>query len=61
MIFKIRESLNHIDLPLFMIHKINVIIFTQFLALNCLSKLIIMLNHDVFLMLLLFRIVNRGK
>ena len=58
MIFRIRESLNQIHLPLFMIHKVNVIIFRQFLALNCLSKFILWLNHDVFLISLFFNIVS---
>ena len=58
MIFRIRESLNHIHLPLFMIHKVNVIIFIQFLGFYCLFKLIKWLNHDVFLISLLFRIVS---
>ena len=49
MIFRIRESLNHIHLPLFMIHKVNVIIFIKFPGFYCLSKLIILLKHDVFL------------
>ena len=58
MIFRIRESLNHIHLPLFMINEVNVSLFRQFLGFYCLSKLIIWLNHDVFLMSLLFRIVS---
>ena len=58
MIFSIVSSLNHIYLPLFMIHKVNVILFRQFLGFYCLSKLIIWLNHDVFLISLLFRIVS---
>ena len=58
MIFRIRESLNHIHLPLFMIHMVNEIIFRQFVALNCLSKLIKWLKYDVFLISLLFRIVS---
>ena len=51
-------SLNHIDLPLFMINKVNVTLLRQFLGLYCLSKLIIRLTHDVFLISLLFRIVS---
>ena len=56
--FSIVSILNHIYLPLFMIHKVNVILFRQFLGLYCLSKLIIWLNHDVFLISILFRIVS---
>ena len=44
-------------LPLFMNNKVNVTILRQFLALYCLSKLIIRLTHDVFLISFLFRFV----
>ena len=40
-----------------MINKVNVTLLRQFLCFNCLSKLIIRLTHDVFLISLLFRIV----
>ena len=56
LLLRILSSLNHIHLPLFMIHKVNVILFRQFLGFLCLSKLIIWLNHDVFLISLIFRI-----
>ena len=52
---------NQFHLPLFMINKVNVTLFTllrQFLGLYCLSKLIIWLTHDVFLSSLLFWIVS---
>ena len=58
LLFRIVFSLNVIDLSLFMMHKVNVILFSQFLGFHCLSKLVTMLNHDVFLMSLLFRIVS---
>ena len=58
LVFRIVSSLNHIHLPLFMIHKVNVIIFRHFLGFYILSKLIIWLNHDVFLISLLFTIVS---
>ena len=58
-LFRILSSLNHIDLPLFMIYKVNVTLLRQFLGLYCLSKIIIRLTHDVFLISLLFRIVSR--
>ena len=58
LLFRIVSSLNHVDLPLFMINKGNVTLFRQFLCFYCLSKVIIWLNHDVFLMSLLFRIVS---
>ena len=40
-----------------MINTVNVALLRQFLGLYCLSKLIIMLIHDFFLISLLFRIV----
>ena len=40
-----------------MINKVNATLLRQFLCFNCLSKLIIRLTHDVFLISLLFRIV----
>ena len=42
-----------------MINKVNVTLLRQFLGLYCLSKLIIRLSHDVFLISLLFKIVSR--
>ena len=50
--------MNHIDLPLFMIYKVNITLLRQFLGLYCLSKLITRLTHDVFLISLLFSIVS---
>ena len=41
-----------------MINKVNVTLLRQFLGLYCLSKLIISLTHDVFLISLLFRIIS---
>ena len=41
-----------------MINKVNVTLLRQFLCFYCLSKLIIRLTHDVFLISLLFRIVS---
>ena len=41
-----------------MINKVTVTLLRQFLGLYCLSKLIIRLTHDVFLISLLFRIVS---
>ena len=58
LLFRIVSSLNHIDLSLFMIYKANVTLLRQFLGLYCLSKLIIRLTHDVFLISLLFRIFS---
>ena len=58
LLFRIVSSLNHFQLPLFMLSKVNVSLLTLFLSLYCLSKLIIWLNHDAFLISLLFRIVS---
>ena len=58
LVFRIVSSLNHIDSPLFMITKVNVTLLRQFLGLYCLSKLIIRLSYDVFLISLLFKIVS---
>ena len=49
LLFRIVSSLNHIDLPLFMINKVNVTLFRQFLRFYSLFKCIILLNLDVFL------------
>ena len=58
LLFMIVSSLNQFHVPLFMINKVNVALFRQFLCLYCLSRLIIRLSHDVFLISLLFRIVS---
>ena len=58
LLFRIVCSLNHIDLPLFMIYKVNVTLLREFLGLYCPSKLIIRLTHYVFLISLLFRIIS---
>ena len=55
LLFRNFSSLNHIDLPLFMINKVNVTLLRQFLGLYCPSKLIIRLPHDVCFISLLFR------
>ena len=58
LLFRIVSSQNQYHIPLFMINKVNVTLIRQFLGLYCLSKLIIRLTHDVFLISLLFRIVS---
>ena len=57
LLVRIVSNLNLIDLPLFMNYKVNVTLLRQFLGLYCLSKLIIRLTDDVFLISLLVRIV----
>ena len=49
LLFRYFSSINHNDLPLFMINKVNVTLSRQFLGLHCLSKLIIRLAHNVFI------------
>ena len=58
LLFRIVSIQNHFHLPLFMINNVNVTLLRQFLGLYCLSKLIIRLTHDIFLISLLFRIVS---
>ena len=57
-LFRIVSSLNHFQLPLFMLSKVNETILRQFLGFYCLSKLRIWLNHDALFMSILFRIVS---
>ena len=58
LLFRIVSSQNQFHLPMFMINKVNVTLLRQFLRLYYLSKLIIRLSYDVFLISLLFRIVS---
>ena len=57
-LFRIVSSLNHFQLPLFVLSKVNEIILRQFLGLYSLLMLRIWLNHDGFFMSILFRIVS---
>ena len=57
-LFRIVLSLNHFQLPQFILSKVNVSFLTMFLTLYCLSKLIIWLNHDAFFISFLFRIIS---
>ena len=58
LLLRIVSSLNQCYLPLNMINKVNFTLLRQFLGLYCLSKLIIWLNQDVYLISLLCRIVS---
>ena len=58
LLFRIVSSQNQFHSPMFMINKVNVTLLRQFLRLYCLSKFIIWLSYDVFLISLLFRIVS---
>ena len=57
LLFRFVSSLNQFHVPMFIINKVNVALLRHFLGLYCLSRLIIRISHDVFLILLLFRIV----
>ena len=59
LLFRIVSSLKQFHLFVFMINKVNVTLFRQFLGLYCPSKLILRLTHNVCLISLLFRIVCR--
>ena len=43
-LFRILDSLNHIQLPLFMLIKLNIALLRQFLRFHCLTKTVICLN-----------------
>ena len=57
-LFRFVSSLNHFQLPLFMLSKVNETMLRQFLGFYCLSKLRILLIHDGFFMSILFRFVS---
>ena len=59
LLFRIVCNENQFRLSLFMINKVNVTLFIQFLGLYCLSQLIIRLTHDIFLISFLFMFVMR--
>ena len=58
LLIRIVSSLNHFQLPLFMLSKENVTFLRWFLGLYSLSKLRILLNQDAFFMSILFMIVS---
>ena len=55
------SSLNHFQLPLFMLGNVNNTQLRKFLDFHCLLQLRICLNHDAFFMSILFRIVSSLK
>ena len=57
-LFRIVSSLNHFQLPLFMLSNVNNTQLRKFLGFYCLSKLRIWLNQDSFFMSIFFRIVS---
>ena len=46
LLFRILHCLNHNQLPLFMLSKVNIAILRPFLCFHCRAKLIIRLNHE---------------
>ena len=59
LLFRVLHSLSHIQLPLFMLSKVNIAKLRSFLCFHCLTKLIIIfLNHEVVFISLLFRILH---
>ena len=58
LLIRILHSLNHIQLPLFMLSEVNIGILRPFLCFRCLTKLIICFNHIVIIISLLFRIFH---
>ena len=46
LLFRILHCLNHIQLTLFMLSKVNIAILRPFLCFHCRTKLIIHLNHE---------------
>ena len=57
-LFRIVSSLNHFQLPHFMLSIVNNTQLRKFLGFYCLSKLRIWLNRDDFFLSILFRIVS---
>ena len=57
-LFRILDSMNHIQLPLFMLSKVSIAILRRFLCFHCLIKLVICLNHYVIVISILFKILE---
>ena len=58
LLLRIVSSLNKFHIPLFLINKANVALLRHVLDLYCLSRLIIRLSHEVFLISFIFKIVS---
>ena len=58
MLFRILDSLNHIQLPLFMLITLCIALLTWFLCFHCLTMLIMCLNAKVIFILILSRILQ---
>ena len=55
-LFRIRNSLNHIQLLLFMVIPLSIALLRRFLCFHCLTMLIMCLNSKVIFISILFRI-----
>ena len=58
LLFRFLHSLNHIQLPLLMLSKVDIAILRPFLCFHFVTKLIIRLNDEVLFISLLFRFLN---
>ena len=59
LLFRILQCLNRIQLPLFMLSKVNIAILRPFLCFPCQTKLIIRLNdEDIFILLRFLHSLN---
>ena len=57
-LFRILDSLNHIQLPLFMLITLSIALLRRFLCFHCLNKLVICLNPYFIFISILFRILQ---
>ena len=55
LLFRIFHSLNHIQLLLFMLSKVDIALLRRFLFFRCLTKLVIRFNDELIFISLLFR------
>ena len=58
LLFRILQSLNHIQLPLFMLITLSIALLRRFLCFHCLTKLVICLNPYFIFISIIFRIVD---
>ena len=61
LLFRIFHSLNHIQLLLFVLSKVDIALLRPFLCFRCLTKLIIRLNDVVIIISLLFRLTTLSE
>ena len=58
LLFRFLHGLNHIQLPLLMLSKVNIAILRPLLCFHCLTKLIIRLNHERIFMCRILHCLN---